>query len=176
MTRGNGKKPKDDPASLGTFAGLFQRNGDELAALRAKQRPVNLNEAPRRVEPLPAPAQPAKVISAEEAMRLAFEEATDARSRKFLSEGMKLGDLAVEGDRSRDRRRPGGGRRRRRLSRWGWNCARDALALLGLLGGGRHGSRLGTLLLLPLGPQEQEGKAENEEEDESLGIHGFHVL
>ena len=99
MTRGNGKKPKDDPASLGTFAGLFQRNGEEFAALRAKQRPVNLTEAPRRVEPLPAPAQPAKVISAEEAMRLAFEEATDARSRKFLSEGMQLGDLAVEGDR-----------------------------------------------------------------------------
>lgn len=106
MTRGNGKKPKDDPASLGTFAGLFQRNGDELAALRAKQRPVNLNEAPRRVEPLPAPAQPAKVISAEEAMRLAFEEATDARSRKFLSEGMKLGDLAVEGDRPAAQRGP----------------------------------------------------------------------
>ena len=99
MTKGNGKKPKDDPASLGTFAGLFQRNGDELAALRAKQRPLNLQETPRRVEPIPEPAQPVKVISAEEAMRLAFEEATDARSRKFLSEGMKLGDLAVEGDR-----------------------------------------------------------------------------
>ena len=99
MTRGNGKKPLDDPASLGTFAGLFQRNGEELAALRAKQRPVNLTETPRRVEPFPATAQPAKVISAEEAMRLAFEEATDARSRKFLSEGMQLGVLAVEGDR-----------------------------------------------------------------------------
>ena len=99
MTKGNGKKPKDDPASLGTFAGLFQRNGDELAALRAKQLPLNLAETPRRVEPQPEPAQPVKVISAEEAMRLAFEEATDARSRKFLTEGMKLGDLAVEGDR-----------------------------------------------------------------------------
>lgn len=99
MTRGNGKKPKDDPASLGTFAGLFQRNGEELAALRAKQRPVNLTETPRRVEPAPTREQPATVISAEEAMRLAFEEATDARSRKFLSEGMQLGDLAVEGDR-----------------------------------------------------------------------------
>ena len=90
--------------------------------------------------------------------------------------GLDLDSLAFEGDQSRDRRRHGGGRRRRRLSRWGWNCARDALGLLGLLGGGRHGSRLGTLLLLPLGPQEQEGKAENEEENESLGIHGFHVL
>ena len=99
MTRGNGKKPKDDPASLGTFAGVFQRNGEELAALRAKQRPVNLTETPRRVEPAPTREQPATVISAEEAMRLAFEEATDARSRKFLSEGMQLGDLAVEGDR-----------------------------------------------------------------------------
>lgn len=31
-------------------------------------------------------------------MQLAFEDATDARSRKFLSEGMKLGALAIEGD------------------------------------------------------------------------------
>jgi hypothetical protein len=99
VSQGGTKKPKEDPASLGTFAGLFQRNRDELAELRAKQRPVNLTEVPRRAEPLPAPDRPAKVISAEEAMRLAFEEATDARSRKFLSEGMKLGNVAVEGDR-----------------------------------------------------------------------------
>ncbi len=106
MTRGSGKKPKDNPASLGTFAGLFQRSSEELAELRAKQKPVNLTEAPRRVELPPVATQPAKVISAEEAMRLAFEEATDARSRKFLSEGMKLGDLAVEGDRPAAQRGP----------------------------------------------------------------------
>lgn len=99
MSQGGTKKPKDDPASLGTFAGLFQRNRDELAELRAKQRPVNLTEVPRRAEPLPAQDQPAKLISAKEAMQLAFEEANDARSRKFLGEGMKLGNLAVEGDR-----------------------------------------------------------------------------
>jgi hypothetical protein len=106
VSREGGKKPKEDPASLGTFAGLFQRRSEELAELRAKQRPINLAETPRRVEPVLAPAQPAKVISAEEAMRLAFEEATDARSRKFLSEGMKLGDVAVEGDRPAAQRGP----------------------------------------------------------------------
>lgn len=81
------------------MAALFQSRAAELRELRSKQLPVNIVEPQRRPEPLPTQQEPERIISPEEAMRLAFEEATDARSRKFLSEGMKLGALAVEGDR-----------------------------------------------------------------------------
>jgi len=104
VSRGNGPKPKADPASLGTMASLFQRRAKELEALRSTHRPVNLAEPPRRAEPTLPPPPPERIISPEEAMRMAFEEATDARSRKFLSEGMNLGPLAVAGDRPEPRR------------------------------------------------------------------------
>ena len=88
--------------------------------------------------------------------------------------GSDLDDFALCRDRGWGRHssrwRGGGNRRRRRRG----DCTGNDLGVARLRRGRGNRRRLGSLLLFPLRPEQQERKTENEKQDQSLGIHGLH--
>lgn len=93
MSRSSAKQRKNEP-EFGSLAAALREQADALATLRqTRQTPPPAEPRP----PQPSPS-PTRIISPEEAMRLAFEQSDGARSRKFLSEGLSLDGIAIIGD------------------------------------------------------------------------------
>lgn len=95
MTRPPRKQRADEP-TFGSLAAALKEKAGEIASLRQTRQPVAIEQC--AAQPPVTRKPETRTISPEEAMRLAFEQSDGARSRKFLSEGLKLDGIAITGD------------------------------------------------------------------------------